>query len=180
VAYAGGWKKLEPMWDLLIRAKRATSMLPVLEGVLSGFGEYRPGRVHDVADMMKESEMDRRHRAPLKLVLPLTPQPGHRDALPSLPLGPRIPTAPRPPLPGAGEAQTAPVALSPVHTSPDAPRPRFVPLALAIDLGQAGPIGSLTTTTMEIEPTAPSNVRPPAPARRPPDARRHLRLLPDP
>jgi len=42
VAYAGGWKKLEPMWDVLIRAKRATSMLPVLEEVLSGFGEYRP------------------------------------------------------------------------------------------------------------------------------------------
>src|SRR5919106_227675 len=28
VAYAGGWKKLEPMWDVVIRAKRATSMLP--------------------------------------------------------------------------------------------------------------------------------------------------------
>jgi radical SAM superfamily enzyme YgiQ (UPF0313 family) len=38
VAYAGGWKKLEPMWDLIIRAKRASSMLPVLEQVLSAFG----------------------------------------------------------------------------------------------------------------------------------------------
>ena len=38
MAYAGGWKKLEPMWDLIIRAKRATRMLPVLESVLSGFG----------------------------------------------------------------------------------------------------------------------------------------------
>lgn len=36
VAYAGGWKKLEPMWDFIIRAKRATSMLPVLEAVLEG------------------------------------------------------------------------------------------------------------------------------------------------
>jgi hypothetical protein len=36
VAYAGGWKKFEPLWDLVIRAKRAGSMLPVLETVLEG------------------------------------------------------------------------------------------------------------------------------------------------
>jgi hypothetical protein len=44
VAYAGGWKKLEPMWDLIIRARRATRMLPVLEIVLSGFGTHAPER----------------------------------------------------------------------------------------------------------------------------------------
>jgi radical SAM superfamily enzyme YgiQ (UPF0313 family) len=38
VAYAGGWKKLEPMWDLVIRARRVSSLLPVLESVLSAFG----------------------------------------------------------------------------------------------------------------------------------------------
>lgn len=42
VAYAGGWKKLEPMWDLVIRAQRTPAMLPVLEAVLSGLG--RVGR----------------------------------------------------------------------------------------------------------------------------------------
>ena len=36
VAYAGGWKKLEPMWDWVIRARQLGRMLPVLEGVLSG------------------------------------------------------------------------------------------------------------------------------------------------
>jgi radical SAM superfamily enzyme YgiQ (UPF0313 family) len=41
-AYAGGWKKCEPMWDFIIRAKRASSMLPVLETVLSAFGSHRP------------------------------------------------------------------------------------------------------------------------------------------
>jgi hypothetical protein len=41
-AYAGGWKKCEPMWDLIIRAKRASSMLPVLETVLAAFGSRRP------------------------------------------------------------------------------------------------------------------------------------------
>jgi hypothetical protein len=44
VAYAGGWKKCEPMWDLIIRAKRASSMLPVLETVLAAFGARRPLR----------------------------------------------------------------------------------------------------------------------------------------
>jgi len=44
VAYAGGWKKCEPMWDLIIRAKRASSMLPVLETVLAAFGARRPAR----------------------------------------------------------------------------------------------------------------------------------------
>jgi hypothetical protein len=38
VAYAGAWKRLEPMWDLIIRAKRASAMLPVLETTLAAFG----------------------------------------------------------------------------------------------------------------------------------------------
>jgi len=42
VAYAGGWKKFEPMWDFIIKAKRASSMLPVLETVLAAFGHYKP------------------------------------------------------------------------------------------------------------------------------------------
>jgi radical SAM superfamily enzyme YgiQ (UPF0313 family) len=36
--YAAGWKKFEPLWDMVIRARRATSMLPVLEAILSEFG----------------------------------------------------------------------------------------------------------------------------------------------
>lgn len=40
-AYAGGWKKLEPVWDLIIRAKRVTAMLPMLESVLSSFGKFQ-------------------------------------------------------------------------------------------------------------------------------------------
>lgn len=39
IAYAGGWKKLEPMWDWVIRARRVGQLLPVLEGVLSEFGK---------------------------------------------------------------------------------------------------------------------------------------------
>jgi radical SAM superfamily enzyme YgiQ (UPF0313 family) len=46
IAYAGGWKKFEPLWDWVIRAKRVTRMLPALEAILSGFGslsdDHRP------------------------------------------------------------------------------------------------------------------------------------------
>lgn len=33
--YATGWKKFEPLWDYIIRAKKLGLMLPLLEGVLS-------------------------------------------------------------------------------------------------------------------------------------------------
>ncbi len=39
LAYAGGWKKLEPMWDWVIRARRVNRLLPMLENVLSEFGQ---------------------------------------------------------------------------------------------------------------------------------------------
>lgn len=35
-AYAAGWKKFEPLWHWLIRAKRVTQALPLLETVLDG------------------------------------------------------------------------------------------------------------------------------------------------
>jgi len=37
-AYAAGWKKFEPLWDLVIRARRTALMLPVLEAILSEWG----------------------------------------------------------------------------------------------------------------------------------------------
>jgi radical SAM superfamily enzyme YgiQ (UPF0313 family) len=40
LAYAGGWKKFEPMWDLLIRSRQVTRMLPMLEAVLAAFGRF--------------------------------------------------------------------------------------------------------------------------------------------
>jgi radical SAM superfamily enzyme YgiQ (UPF0313 family) len=42
LAYAGGWKKFEPAWDLAIRAKQVVHALPLLEAVLTGFGRHRP------------------------------------------------------------------------------------------------------------------------------------------
>jgi hypothetical protein len=50
--YAAGWKKLEPLWDLVIKAQRLDTMTPLLETVLSkvtGTGSdltsaYGPGK----------------------------------------------------------------------------------------------------------------------------------------
>jgi radical SAM superfamily enzyme YgiQ (UPF0313 family) len=36
-AYAGGWKKFEPLWDWIIRAKHVSAALPILETVLAGW-----------------------------------------------------------------------------------------------------------------------------------------------
>ena len=45
IAYAGGWKKLEPVWGLIIRARQVGLTRPVLEAVLSGVGQRsRPAR----------------------------------------------------------------------------------------------------------------------------------------
>jgi radical SAM superfamily enzyme YgiQ (UPF0313 family) len=38
VAYAAGWKKFEPLWDLVISVRRTGLLLPLLEAILSGGG----------------------------------------------------------------------------------------------------------------------------------------------
>src|SRR5438552_5293891 len=40
LAYAAGWKKFESAWDFIIKTKRASSMLPVLETILTSFGRH--------------------------------------------------------------------------------------------------------------------------------------------
>lgn len=44
VAYAGGWKKCEPMWNWVIRAKRVSRLRPMLENVLDRFGRFQEER----------------------------------------------------------------------------------------------------------------------------------------
>lgn len=40
--YAAGWKKFEPLWDVVIKARRLRLMTPLLEGVLSKVGRSPP------------------------------------------------------------------------------------------------------------------------------------------
>jgi radical SAM superfamily enzyme YgiQ (UPF0313 family) len=42
LTYSAGWKKFEPLWDFVIRTKRAGALLPVLETILSEFGRRSP------------------------------------------------------------------------------------------------------------------------------------------
>jgi radical SAM superfamily enzyme YgiQ (UPF0313 family) len=42
IAYAGGWKKFEPFWDLAIRGGQVLHALPFLELILEGFGRHAP------------------------------------------------------------------------------------------------------------------------------------------
>jgi radical SAM superfamily enzyme YgiQ (UPF0313 family) len=41
-SYAAGWKKFEPLWNILIRAGQVTRARPVLEAVLSALDSDRP------------------------------------------------------------------------------------------------------------------------------------------
>jgi radical SAM superfamily enzyme YgiQ (UPF0313 family) len=44
LAYAGGWKKFEPLWDLIIRSRHVNAMLPALERTLDAFVGARSRR----------------------------------------------------------------------------------------------------------------------------------------
>ncbi|MGB3494979.1 MAG: radical SAM protein [Elainellaceae cyanobacterium] len=59
LVYAGAWKKLEPVWDVLIRAHQVNRLLPVLERVLTGFDE-KPlaSRLSETSLSPESREMD--------------------------------------------------------------------------------------------------------------------------
>ena len=47
LAYSGAWKKLEPVWDTIIRIKQVTRLLPALESVLTSFGTHPPSQAEN-------------------------------------------------------------------------------------------------------------------------------------
>ena len=54
MAYAGGWKKFEPLWDWVIRARQVTRLLPLLEEILAEFGK-REGAPEEVKGRKSEA-----------------------------------------------------------------------------------------------------------------------------
>jgi radical SAM superfamily enzyme YgiQ (UPF0313 family) len=55
VAYSAGWKKFEPLWDLVIRARRVSLLLPLLETILGEFGRRgTPGPAGVVAGARRD------------------------------------------------------------------------------------------------------------------------------
>jgi hypothetical protein len=65
LGYAAGWKKFEPLWDLVIRAKRAGMMLPVLETILSEFGRRSADYAARQSATLAASPHERRPHAQL-------------------------------------------------------------------------------------------------------------------
>lgn len=57
VAYAAGWKKFEPAWDMIIKAKRASRMLPLLETILTAFGSYAPQTLQKGATLPEHTRL---------------------------------------------------------------------------------------------------------------------------
>jgi radical SAM superfamily enzyme YgiQ (UPF0313 family) len=61
--YASGWKKFEPLWDLIIRARQLTRVTPLLEGVLSrvtGARKVRPTKpVCDLFPIISSETMNK-------------------------------------------------------------------------------------------------------------------------
>ena len=55
LAYAGGWKKFEPLWDLVIRARRVDRMLPLLEGTLDAYGRARRRSLDRTLDVVVDA-----------------------------------------------------------------------------------------------------------------------------
>lgn len=56
IAYVSGWKKFEPFWDWVIRAKRVGYLLPLLETILSGQGHHlKPSHEKYTASLPIES-----------------------------------------------------------------------------------------------------------------------------
>ncbi|MBD1922267.1 B12-binding domain-containing radical SAM protein [Microcoleus sp. FACHB-831] len=65
LAYSGAWKKLEPVWDAIIRLKTVTQCLPALENVLTSFGSHPASKKID--RMLKTpsvTDLDQQLRVP--------------------------------------------------------------------------------------------------------------------
>ncbi len=60
--YASGWKKFEPFWNLVIRARRVASMLPLLESILENFGalpsKLESGATSSLAPLAAEAKAE--------------------------------------------------------------------------------------------------------------------------
>jgi radical SAM superfamily enzyme YgiQ (UPF0313 family) len=89
IGYAAGWKKFEPLWDVAIRTGQVLKLLPLLESILSGFGELAPDRRRT-----PERRAVQLSGAPDSTPSPALPGPSYRlrPALPgAAPAAPRAP-----------------------------------------------------------------------------------------
>ncbi|MGA9670048.1 MAG: radical SAM protein [Terracidiphilus sp.] len=71
--YAAGWKKFEPLWDMIIRARQLTRVTPLLEGVLSrvtgGTKVLRTEALRETLPIVCNDSIDQRLRSTAGSVL---------------------------------------------------------------------------------------------------------------
>jgi radical SAM superfamily enzyme YgiQ (UPF0313 family) len=72
--YAAGWKKFEPLWDFVIRAKQLRLMTPVLEGVLSRVTSSETAALSVDSPVVDVESRRQRH-----VIYPLLPSPAAAD-----------------------------------------------------------------------------------------------------
>lgn len=64
MAYAAGWKKFEPFWDVVIRLGHVQALLPALEAILSGFGRYSASEASDTLPQPLQPSPQRQNLGP--------------------------------------------------------------------------------------------------------------------
>jgi len=57
LAYAGAWKKFEPLWDVIIRAKQVNRVLPFLEAVLDHFHHQEKANQNATAERARRDSV---------------------------------------------------------------------------------------------------------------------------
>lgn len=62
--YASGWKKFEPLWDLMIRARQLRRVTPLLEAVLSKVTRQRTGAISQVQPDVQQPQLVTIERLP--------------------------------------------------------------------------------------------------------------------
>jgi radical SAM superfamily enzyme YgiQ (UPF0313 family) len=75
--YAAGWKKFEPLWDMVIRARQLRVMTPLLEGVLSRVTatDDKPSVTAASASPVHSDVIDDEPRRKRSIIYPLLPSP---------------------------------------------------------------------------------------------------------
>jgi radical SAM superfamily enzyme YgiQ (UPF0313 family) len=69
LVYAGGWKKLEPLWDAVIRAGQVARFLPLLEMVLDGVRPDRTQTCREPVEGRTQKTRNKGRAAPIGIPL---------------------------------------------------------------------------------------------------------------
>lgn len=72
LAYSGGWKKFEPLWDWVIKTKRVAGFIPLLEAILSGVSSNSKADIP--INRFAQIQVETQHAASLRKEIVETPK----------------------------------------------------------------------------------------------------------